>query len=83
MAAIAGLGIRDGTCRIAGIIEIEHIDRKRARRQLETAPNLDARKAETLQRHARGFVEIRQGDPKSPPLGPRRTNAASEQSGEK
>ena len=75
--------VRDGSRRIADIIEIEHIDRQRARRQLETAPDLGTGKAETLQRHTGGFVEIRQGDPKPPPLSPRRTNAASQQSAKK
>ena len=70
------IGIGDGTGRVAGIVEIKHVDRQRARRQLEAAPHLGAGEAEPFERHARRLVEIGERDAEASRLGPRGAEAA-------
>ena len=76
------LGIGDGAGGVAGIVEIEHVDRQGARRQLEAAPHIGAGEAEPLERHPRRLVEIGERDAEAPRLGPRGAEAAGEQSGQ-
>ena len=77
------IGIGDGTRRVAGIVEVEHVDRQGARRQLEAAPHIGAGEAEPLERHTRRLVEIgeaRCGSAASRPV--RGAETAGEQSGQ-
>ena len=79
------LGIGDGAGGVAGIVEIEHVDRQGARRQLEAAPHIGTGEAEPLQRHTRRLIEIGEGDTVAPrlgPPGPRGAEAAGEHSGQ-
>ena len=64
------LGIGDGAGGFAGVVEIDHVDRQGARRQLEAAPQIGTGEAEPLQGYTRRLVEIGEGDSEAPALGP-------------
>ena len=77
------LGIGDGAAGVAGIVEIEHVDRQGARRQFEAAPQIGTGEAEPLQGHTRRLVEIGEGDTVAPRLGPYWAETTGEQCGQK